>query len=116
MASNSNGVNISQPTIPIFQGSNYDIWSTKMKTLFISQDLWELVERGYGDEGATDDTLKELRKKDAKALFFIQQAVDDAVFSSRISAATRAKEAWDALRNGYQGTTKVLTVKLQNTS
>ncbi|KAL0345415.1 UNVERIFIED_CONTAM: hypothetical protein Sradi_4372800 [Sesamum radiatum] len=84
-----------------------------MKTLFISQDLWELVERGYGDEGATDDTLKELRKKDAKALFFIQQAVDDAVFSSRISAATRAKEAWDALRNGYQGTTKVLTVKLQ---
>ncbi|KAL0438667.1 UNVERIFIED_CONTAM: Retrovirus-related Pol polyprotein from transposon TNT 1-94 [Sesamum latifolium] len=59
------------------------------------------------------DTLKDLKKKDAKALFFIQQAVDDAVFSSRISAATKAKEAWDALRNGYQGTTKVLTVKLQ---
>ncbi|KAL0427606.1 UNVERIFIED_CONTAM: hypothetical protein Slati_2935400 [Sesamum latifolium] len=84
-----------------------------MKTLFISQDLWELIESGYSEEGATADALKDLKKKDAKALFFIQQAIDDAVFSSRISAATKAKEAWDALRNGYQGTTKVLTVKLQ---
>ncbi|XP_048231300.1 uncharacterized protein LOC125370317 [Ricinus communis] len=112
-SSMSNGVNISQPTIPIFNGSNYDVWSTKMKSPFISQDLWDLVEKGYNDEGVTADALKDMRKKDAKALFFIQQGVDDAVFSSRISAATKAKEAWDALMNGYQGTTKVLTVKLQ---
>ncbi|KAL0448186.1 UNVERIFIED_CONTAM: hypothetical protein Slati_1946500 [Sesamum latifolium] len=65
------------------------------------------------EEGVAANALKDLKKKDAKALFFIQQAVDNAVFSSRISAATKAKEAWDALRNGYQGTTKVLTVKLQ---
>ncbi|KAK4424684.1 hypothetical protein Salat_1662000 [Sesamum alatum] len=84
-----------------------------MKTLFISQDLWELVEKGYNEEGVTADALKDLRKKDAKALFFIQQAIDDAIFSSRTSATTKSKEPWDALRNGYQGTTKVLTVKLQ---
>eukprot|EP00257_Ricinus_communis_P025840 XP_025013254.1 uncharacterized protein LOC112534966 [Ricinus communis] len=112
-SSMSNGVNISQPTIPIFNGSNYDVWSTKMKTLFISQDLWDLVEKGYNDEGIMADALKDMRKKDAKALFFIQQGVDDAIFSSRISAATKAKEAWDALMNGHQGTAKVLIVKLQ---
>ncbi|GMJ02182.1 hypothetical protein HRI_003887400 [Hibiscus trionum] len=113
MAGTANGVNISQPTIPIFQGSNYDVWSTKMKTLFISQDLWDFVEKGYSEEGVAADTLKDMRKKDAKALFFIQQAVDDAVFSSRISDAAKAKEAWDSLKNGYRGTKKVLTVKLQ---
>ncbi|KAL4334611.1 hypothetical protein GQ457_07G011520 [Hibiscus cannabinus] len=113
MASNSLGVNISQLAIPIFQGNNYGVWSTKMKTLFISQDLWELVEKGYSEEGVAVEALRDYKKKDAKALFFIQQAVDDAIFSSRISAATKAKEAWDALKNGYQGTTRVLTVKLQ---
>ncbi|KAL4312227.1 hypothetical protein GQ457_01G011000 [Hibiscus cannabinus] len=78
MARNSLGVNISQPAIPVFQGNNCGVWSTKIKTLFISQDLWELVEKGYSEE-----------------------------------AATKVKEAWDALKNGYQGTTRVLTVKLQ---
>ncbi|KAK4416124.1 hypothetical protein Salat_2719800 [Sesamum alatum] len=68
--------------------------------------LEELVEKSYNEEGIAADTLKDLKKKDAKALFFIQQAVDDAGFSSRISAATKATEAWDALRNGYEGTTK----------
>lgn len=50
-------------------------------------------------------------KKDAKALFFIQLGVDDDVFPSRIFSATKAKEA---LKNGYQGTTKVLTFKAQH--
>ena len=68
----SNGVNPSQPSLPLFQGAGYDIWSTKMKTLFISQDLWDLVEKGYSETSVSADTLKELWKKDAKALFFIQ--------------------------------------------
>ncbi|XP_017639751.1 receptor-like protein 6 [Gossypium arboreum] len=50
MASNWNGVNLSQPLVPIFQGSNYGVWSTKMKTLFLSQDLLDLVENRYGEE------------------------------------------------------------------
>ncbi|KAL4325828.1 hypothetical protein GQ457_11G029810 [Hibiscus cannabinus] len=112
MASNSLGVNISQPTIPVFQSNNYSVWSTKMKTLFISQDLWELVEKGYSEEGVAVEALRDYKKKDAKALFLIQQAVDDAIFSSRISAATKAKEAWDALKNGYQGTTRITDQKV----
>ena len=31
----------------------------------------------------------------------------------RIFTATKSKEAWDALQIGYQGSTKVLNVKLQ---
>lgn len=31
----------------------------------------------------------------------------------RIAAATKSKNAWDALHNGYQGNDKVLTIKLQ---
>ncbi|KAL4379170.1 hypothetical protein GQ457_02G022950 [Hibiscus cannabinus] len=75
--------------------------------------MQQLVEKGYSEEGVAVEALRDYKKKDAKALFFIQQAVDDAIFSSRISAATKAKEAWDALKNGYQGTTRVPTVKLQ---
>ncbi|GJX62261.1 retrovirus-related pol polyprotein from transposon TNT 1-94 [Tanacetum coccineum] len=51
-------------------------------------------------------------KKDAKAMFFIQQAVDEMKFS-RIAATNSAKEAWDTLKTKYQGSTKVITVKLQ---
>ena len=41
-----------------------------MKTLFKSQDLWDLIENEYAD---LDDEirLRENRKKDSKALFFI---------------------------------------------
>ncbi|XP_059439044.1 ankyrin repeat-containing protein At5g02620-like isoform X2 [Corylus avellana] len=101
----SNGINPSQPSLPLFEGAGYDIWSIKMKTLFISQDLWDLVEKGYSEIGVSADTLKELRKKDAKALFFIQQAVAESIFL-RIAAATKSKDAWDALQNGYQANAK----------
>ena len=54
----SNGVNPSQSSLPLFQGAVYDIWSTKMKTLFISQDLWDLVEKGYSETGIFVDTQR----------------------------------------------------------
>ena len=83
-----------------------------MKTLFVSQDLWDLVEKGYTAARLAADVLRETQKKDAKALFFIQQAIDDAIFP-RISAATTSKAAWDALQKAYHGTAKVQMVKLQ---
>ena len=39
--------NYAQNIVPIFTGESYDFWSTQMKTLFISQDLWDLIEEGY---------------------------------------------------------------------
>lgn len=79
-----------------------------MKTLFISQDLCEFVKKSH-DESAV---APENHKRDAKALFFIQQAIDEMIFPC-IEVATKAKEAWDVLQKSYQGNSKVLIVKLQ---
>ncbi|XP_074585493.1 uncharacterized protein LOC141841246 [Curcuma longa] len=80
---------VSQPLIPIFKGECYEFWSIKMKTLFRSQDLWDLVEKGFDDEDADESRLKENRKKDSKALFILQQAKE------------------------FQGSSRVIAVKLQ---
>jgi len=68
-----------------------------MKSLFGAQDVLELVENGNEDvaANATDvqrAALKEQKKKDCKALFYIQQNVDSNHFEN-ISKITRSKEA-----------------------
>nr|GMD46270.1 Ankyrin repeat-containing protein [Ipomoea batatas] len=88
--------------IPVFNGSRYEIWSSMMKTLFVSQDLWDMVDGGYIEEELTVEVLREVRKRDATALLFIQQAIDKSVFSC-IAGASKSKEAWDALQKKYQG-------------
>ncbi|GKA18946.1 reverse transcriptase domain-containing protein [Tanacetum coccineum] len=57
----------------------------KMKTLFKSQDLWDFVESSYVE--ASDDEAQ---------------------------ATTSAKQAWSLLKTEYQGSAKVITVKLQS--
>lgn len=78
-------------TIPIFDAVNYKCWNVKMRTLFLSMDLWDTVENGYDDE-----TNKEKKQKDAAALSHIQQGVSDWIFPT-IMKATKAK-AWDILQ------------------
>ena len=46
MASSS-GTGMAQTMVPLFAGENYDIWSIKMRTLLLSQGLWNIVEEGY---------------------------------------------------------------------
>ncbi|XP_021602892.1 uncharacterized protein LOC110608005 [Manihot esculenta] len=85
-----------------------------MKTLFKSQDLWDLVENGYADSDSDDEArLKEIKKRDSKALFFIQQAVHESIFS-RIMGASTSQEAWKILQKEFQGDKKVIMVKLQS--
>lgn len=98
-----------QPTVPVFQGSGYDTWSIKMMTFLIYEELWELVYKGYVEEELPTDDIGKVRKKDVKALLFIQQGVAESIFHI-ISKATKSKEAWDALQSQYQNTTKVLRV------
>ncbi|XP_009777772.1 uncharacterized protein [Nicotiana sylvestris] len=111
-----NGISSSsQSLIPIFTGEKYEFWSIKMKTLFKSQGVWELVEEGFVDQASSNEEvekLKKIKKKDAKALCFIQQAVHDTIFS-RIAAATTSSQAWKILKKEFQGSAKVITVKLQ---
>ncbi|XP_047258492.1 uncharacterized protein LOC124890741, partial [Capsicum annuum] len=104
-----------QPLMPIFNGEKYEFWSIKMKTLYKSQGVWELVEAGFVDQASFDeeaDKLKGIKRNDAKALFLIQQVVHDTIFA-RIAAATTYSEAWNILKKEFQGSTKVITVKLQ---
>src|SRR3984885_7718984 len=122
MASTSTGMGMFNTQLPQFNGKNYDYWAITMKALFSCQDLWELVQDGF-DEPADDnefnrltpgekDLLKSNRKKDAKALVFLYQAVDQSVFP-RIAVANTSKKAWQTLKTAYQGMEKVKTSKLQ---
>lgn len=82
----------------------------------MSQDLWDIVDKGFTTtENPSVEQLRQERKekqRDANALYAIQQAVDDANFS-RIMGASTAKEAWDWLKEEFQGTAKVRSIKLQ---
>ena len=121
MAGPSTSMNIGNVQLPQFNGKNYDYWAITMRALFVSQDLWELVEDGFVepvDEQAFNaltqaekDLLKNNRKKDAKALFYLYQAVNESVFP-RIAAAKKSKEAWETLKVAYQGMEKLKTTKL----
>lgn len=71
------------------------------------------MKTGFAETIDDEARQKENQKGDAKALFFIQQAVDDSIFS-RIAAATSSKQAWMILKTEYQGSNKVITVKLQS--
>jgi hypothetical protein len=78
----------------------------------------EIMQNGYDvlAVNATDaqrTAFKEVKKKDCKALFNIQQYVDLQNFE-RISKVTKSKEAWDVLAKYYDGGDKVKHVKLQS--
>jgi len=67
--------------------------------LFGAQDLLEIVQNGYEELGrnaaeALGAVHKELKKKDCKTLFFIQQGVNGGNFE-KISKVTKSKEAWE---------------------
>lgn len=41
---------LSQTSVPIFDGEAYDHWNIMMKTLFRSNGLWEIVDKGFSEE------------------------------------------------------------------
>lgn len=89
-----------------------------MKNLFGAQDLLEIVQNGVDELAANATEVqrnahKELKKKDCKALFLIQQSLDEGNFE-RISKSLSSKEAWDILSNYHEGDDKVKLIKLQS--
>ncbi|KAK3017837.1 hypothetical protein RJ639_003347 [Escallonia herrerae] len=110
----------SQPAyVPEFDGEDYDFWFVKMKTIFRSMGLWDLVENGFTEPESTKNLtenqkkeLEEVRQKDANALSIIQRGVTKSIFP-RIIRATKAKEAWDILKVEYHGDDKVRAINLQ---
>ncbi|KAJ6292332.1 hypothetical protein OIU78_024495 [Salix suchowensis] len=83
--------------LPIFDGTDYDLWEEKMKTLFKSQNLWDIV-----NEPQNTCISNEAQRKDASALYLIQQSLAQNIFR-RIPEASTAKDAWDMLREEFLG-------------
>ena len=103
--------------VPSLNKSNYDNWGIKMKALLGSQDVWEIVEKGYKEsenEGtlsqAQNDSLGDSRKRDKKAFYLIYQGLDEDAFE-KISKAMLAKEAWEKLQTSYKGAYLVKKVR-----
>jgi predicted ribonuclease YlaK len=77
-----------------------------MQTLFISQDLWDVIEEGYEEPSQTSSlTLVQLLHKENFKNFCV--GVSKSI-SPRIANA-----AWEILQKEFQGSEKVLSVKLQ---
>ena len=78
-----------------------------MRALFGFQDVHQVIQNEVEEPKATTSdaqrqALKELKKKDCKALFFLHQCVDFAHFE-KIATATTSKEAWDILVKAFSG-------------
>jgi 5'(3')-deoxyribonucleotidase len=104
--------------LPKLVGTNYFYWRKRMQPIFITKDLWELVidryTMPYADKFKTlsdDDkkVLKEIIKKDNEALSLIGSTVEESIFT-KINVAESSKQAWDILKNTYEG---VVVAKLQ---
>ncbi|XP_028078272.1 uncharacterized protein LOC114280122 [Camellia sinensis] len=107
--------NFFQPQFPRLGKDNYEKWSIQMRVLLASQDLWDLIEKGYEEPNSQEDEdklsenqkngLKGSRKGDKKALFLLYQCIDESTFE-KVSFATTSKEAWEILRNSHRGIDK----------
>lgn len=73
-----------------------------------------VVEKGYDEPSdklalslTQKDSLKELKKRDEKALFLIYQPLDDDGFE-KISSVTSAKLAWEKLQTSYKRAEQIM--------
>ena len=90
---------------PIFNGENFDFWQIKMKTIFRSHELWDVVENGYKTPTKETEELTEAERKlmrenlvkGTRALGIIQGAVSDQIFPL-IATQESAGTAWDILK------------------
>ncbi|KAE8728448.1 hypothetical protein F3Y22_tig00004355pilonHSYRG00008 [Hibiscus syriacus] len=77
--------------VPTLNNNNYDNWSIKMKALLGSQDVWDIIEKGYNE--IMDDDV------------FVTLTPDQNPSSS--------KETWEKLQISYKGSEQVKKVRLQ---
>ena len=92
-----------------------------MKALLDSQDLWELVNNGYQEHTEQEEAtltanrcneLKNVRKKDKNALFYLYQAVEESTFK-KIAEISSSKVVQDVLTNIFVRDEKVKRIRLQ---
>ncbi|KAM1187829.1 hypothetical protein ACFX2J_023709 [Malus domestica] len=79
----------------VLNHENYKDWSFRMKTYFKAEDLWGIV-KGTVDKPPVGEERKAWKKKDAKALYAIQNSCGDDIYPL-IKDKTTAEKAWDTL-------------------
>ncbi|KAF2303140.1 hypothetical protein GH714_014097 [Hevea brasiliensis] len=112
--------NYSTQTPPAFNGENYSVWVVKMKVYLRAFDLWEVVEISRDPtplpENPSLPQIKmhsEERVKKFKARSAIHAFVTNAIFT-RIMTCETAKQAWDKLKEDYQGTNRIRLIQVLN--
>jgi hypothetical protein len=110
--------NFQVPSVPKFDG-DYEHWSLLMKTLLKSKEYWVVIEPGYTEprDGAEitpaqQTTLEQMRLTDLKAQNYLFQSIDKQILKTMTQKET-AKQIWTAMKNKYQGNTRVKKAQLQ---
>ncbi|KAL4340682.1 hypothetical protein GQ457_08G019310 [Hibiscus cannabinus] len=105
---------------PLFDGQNYQLWAVKMKAYLRDSDLWDVVEtRNDPPPLRNNPTVAQMKHhaeecaKKFKALSIIHVAVTETIFT-RIMACETGKEAWDRLRDEFQGSEKTKQMQVLN--
>ncbi|XP_015084333.1 uncharacterized protein LOC107027778 [Solanum pennellii] len=103
-----------------FTGENYQIWSVKMQAFLEAYELWETVTEDKplaalpaNPTLALIKSNNEEKAKKSKAKSLMQNAVANNVFY-RIMACKTAKEAWDRLKEEYQGSDRTRQMQVLN--
>ena len=111
--------NDSLPPPPVFSAGNYDLWAVKMKTYLRAQSLWDVVENGSNPPPLPNNpTLAQIRNhsddevaKEGRALAIIHAALHDDIFIKILNLEI-AKEAWNKLKEEYQGSERTKKMKV----
>ncbi|KAM1429222.1 hypothetical protein ACFX2I_045443 [Malus domestica] len=86
-------LNMTTTIVPtLLNRKNYDDWSSRIKSHLLAEDLWDVVERKYDN-----NNNEALRKKDAKALYAIENSCGKDAYKL-IKDADTANGAWDTLQ------------------
>lgn len=86
-----------------FRGHNFYHWKKKMKLLFTSLDLWDIVDESEvpPSDNADIKVKKEYKRHEKKAFGMIATNLDDANFS-HVIACNGLEEAWKTFCNIYE--------------
>lgn len=110
--------NFQVPSVLKFDG-DYDHWCLLMKTLLKSKEYWDVIDPGYDEprEGtvlsaAQQTQLETMRLKDLKAQNYLFQSIDKQIIKTMTLKET-SKQIWEAMKNKYQGHTRVKRAQLQ---
>ncbi|GKV27556.1 hypothetical protein SLEP1_g36718 [Rubroshorea leprosula] len=103
---------------PVFSGKNYVVWAVKMKAYLKAFDLWEDIETECVlPPLPVNATLNQMRRhseesaKRYESLTCIHSSVMDEIFS-RIMTCETAKQAWDRIKQEFQGDQKAIQMQI----